>query len=76
MKRYDNIDDVISFARQLPEFPNKAAVVQCLETRNMNRYAQALVLIEDGRTDGPVHESLVELEKRIKALAASDIVSE
>jgi hypothetical protein len=78
MERYDNVDDVIAFARDLPDFPHREEVIKCLETRNMNRYAQALTLLEESRGDvAPAnHQQLLHLEERIKALSASDLVSE
>lgn len=77
MDRFDDIESVIDFAEGMSEFPRKNAVVECLEARNMNRYQQALAFLAEARHEQWVLEGeLIELEQRIKSLAASDLVSE
>jgi hypothetical protein len=43
----ENIDEVIAYAKSLPDFPNKAIIVQRLETRNLNRYQEALLNLHE-----------------------------
>ena len=43
----DSIDAVLAYARALPDFPNKALVLQRLETGNLNRYQEALLNLNE-----------------------------
>lgn len=83
----EQVDSVIAFAKSLPDFPNKAIVVQRLETRNLNRYQEALmnlheILAQDepplpSATGEPIlREQLEELRHRISRLEANEPVAE
>jgi len=41
------IEGLLQFARSLPEFPNKALVVQRLETANINRYQETMLTLNE-----------------------------
>ncbi len=82
-----NIDEVIAFAKALPDFPHKALVVQRLETRNLNRYQEALMNLNEvlAADDAPqagadgkavTCDQLQLLVDRISLLEAQDIVAE
>jgi len=83
-QKFDDIEDVIAFARALPEFPSKAKIVERLETRNVNRYQEAMgTLAELLVTDpdplqacgtGITRGQLEQLRERIARLEASDPV--
>lgn len=83
----ENIEHVIAYAKALPDFPNKALVVQRLETRNLNRYQEARmnlneVLAADGAPQADAcgvavtREQLQTLIDRISLLEAQDIFAE
>lgn len=85
--KLEDIDEVILFARSLPDFPNKPTVLNRLETRNLNRYQEAQMLLNEvlatneSPSSGPGQESasleqIQELADRIAKLGASDIVAE
>jgi hypothetical protein len=85
--RQENVEDVIRYARELPEFPNKAIIVQRLETRNINRYQEALmnlneILANDEAPDAAAcgaavsRQQLQALVDKIAVLEAQDQVAE
>lgn len=45
--KYENVDEVIAHARSLPDFPDKSVVIGRLETRNVNRYQEALMALNE-----------------------------
>lgn len=82
-----HIDDVIAYAKALPDFPNKAVVIQRLETRNLNRYQEAVLNLNDvlAQPEPPLpsidgrpilREQLEALVDKISRLEANDIVAE
>jgi len=81
-QRYEDIDSVIKFAEALPDFPNKSFVLERLETRNMNRYQEALATLNElfaeadapGGIDAKTKSGLQELANRLARLEASDPV--
>lgn len=85
--RKDNIEDVIRYAKELPDFPHKALVVERLETRNINRYQEALlnlneVLANNEAPDAAAcgtavsRQQLEALVNKIAMLEAQDQVAE
>lgn len=83
----ENIDHVIAYAKALPDFPNKATVVQRLETRNLNRYQEARMNLNEvlAAEDAPQADAsgvavskdqLQTLIDRISLLEAQDIFAE
>jgi hypothetical protein len=84
----DTIDDIIAYARSLPDFPNKALILQRLETRNLNRYQEAALTINEvlampNSPDAPAAggkavtaDQLQSLIDRISRLEATDIIAE
>lgn len=83
-QRFENAENVIMFARSLPDFPDKIKIIERLETRNVNRYQEAMgtlaeLLVGDpdplaGCGSGITREQLEELRSRIASLEASDPV--
>jgi hypothetical protein len=84
-QRFETVENVIAFARALPDFPNKPLIVEQLETRNVNRFQQAMdklneVLVQTPNPQaactggGATGEQLQELINRIAQLDASDPV--
>ena len=82
-----NIEDVIAYARALPDFPNKALIMQRLETGNLNRYQEALQTLNEVLAmettpnaeacgTGVSMEQLQELADQIARLEAKDLVAE
>jgi len=82
-----NIEDVLAYTRALPDFPNKALIVQRLETGNLNRYQEALLTLNEvlaAETTpsaeacgaGVSKEQLQELADQIARLEAKDLVAE
>lgn len=85
--RQESIEDVIRYARELPDFPHKALVVERLETRNINRYQEALlnlneILANDEAPDASAcggavsRQQLEALVDKIAVLEAQDQVAE
>mgnify|MGYP007049509541 CR=1 FL=1 len=85
--RLENIDSVIAYAKSLPDFPNKAIIVQRLETRNLNRYQEALLNLHEtlAATEQPIagvdgeaitREQLEILVNRISKLEANEPIAE
>ncbi len=82
--RFEDIENIIPAARELPDFPGKEHIVRCLEARNVNDYGRALELItefeEDPAASLPpppdLRQRLDVLAQRIRMLEASDVVSE
>ncbi len=83
----ENIENVIIYAKELPDFPNKAIVVQRLETRNLNRYQEARMNLNEvlAAEEAPqadacgiavTKEQLQTLIDRISLLEAQDIFAE
>ncbi len=83
----ENIDNVIAYAKGLPDFPNKAIVVQRLETQNLNRYQEARMNLNEvlAVEDAPqadacgvavTRDQLQTLIDRISLLEAQDIFAE
>lgn len=86
-ERPENIDSVISYAKSLPDFPNKAIIVQRLETRNLNRYQEALQNLNEtlaapqpplpgANGEAVTLDQLQTLATRISHLEANDLVAE
>lgn len=86
-RKTENIDDVIAYADSLPDFTNKALVLQRLGTGNLNRYQEALLSVNEIlATDIPAQpdmegrsvskEQLQTLVDRIALLGAQDLVAE
>lgn len=84
---FESIDSVIAYAKSLPDFPNKALVVQRLETRNLNRYQEARLNLNEvlGSDDAPMaspgqaavtRDQLQCLVDRISLLEANEPVAE
>lgn len=84
-QRFDDIDSVIAFAKSLPDFPNKAFVVERLEMRNVNRYQEAMGSLNETLASNPnpdeactggaaTGSQIQELVNRIARLEASDPV--
>jgi hypothetical protein len=82
-----NIEDVVAYTKALPDFPNKAIIVQRLETGNLNRYQEALMTLNevlvsettpnaDACGTGVSREQLQKLADQIASLEAKDIVAE
>jgi hypothetical protein len=78
--KFDDIDQVLAFARSVPEFPNKALVVSRLETRNLNRFQEAILVVNESivnaEAQGESTETLVALLNRIEKLEANDKVAD
>ncbi len=83
----ENIDNVIAYAKGLPDFPNKAIVVQRLETQNLNRYQEARMNLNEvlAVENAPLadtcgvavtRDQLQTLIDRISLLEAQDIFAE
>ncbi len=86
-ERLENIDEVIAYAKSLPDFPNKAQVVQRLETRNLNRYQEAVLFLNEllaadaapaaaPGSPAVAREQIQKLVDRIAELGAQDLVAE
>lgn len=79
--RYEDIETVLADAASLPDFPQKASIIRCLELRNVNDYGRAQEIIAEAQASAtasgaPLAERLEELAGRIRLLAASDPVSD
>lgn len=85
--RPEDIESVITYAKSLPDFPNKQLIVQRLETHNLNRYQEALLNLNeilstpeaplpDATGKAVTMEELQTLATRISRLEANDLVAE
>lgn len=81
------IEEVIAYAKSLPEFPHKTLVVERLETRNLNRYQEALlklneVIVEhqdpapDASGTAVTREQLQHLIDKIASMESNEQVAE
>ena len=78
----EGIDQIVAYAKGLPDFPNKALIVQRLETGNINRYQEAMLNINEVIAQYDTHdtahdtsatkEQLQGLLDRITALESQD----
>ena len=84
---FEDIDSVIRYVKELPDFPNKALVLNRLETRNLNRYQEALLSLNEtlASPEPPIAapgasvatmDQLQTLAQRISALEANEPVAE
>ncbi|MGI8905289.1 MAG: hypothetical protein ACR2IE_02225 [Candidatus Sumerlaeaceae bacterium] len=84
-QRFETLENVIAYAQSIPDFPNKPLILEQLETRNVNRFQQAMaklneVLVQNPDPEpsssggGASREQLQELVNRITQLDASDPV--
>jgi hypothetical protein len=84
-QRFEEVESVLAYARSIPDFPGKALVLEQLETRNVNRFQQAmgklnelLVTTEQPAVScaggGATRDQIQELVERITRLDASDPV--
>ena len=83
----ESIESVLAYARSLPDFPNKALILQRLETGNLNRYQEAMLNLNEtlAADDAPIastsgeavtRQQLEVLLNKIARLEAKDIVAE
>lgn len=83
----ESLENVIAFVNSLPDFPNKALVLQRLETGNLNRYQEALLTINDtlsseeaplagSNGEAVTREQLQTVVNRIALLQAQEQVAE
>jgi hypothetical protein len=82
-QRFEDVDNVIAFARSLPDFPNRALVLDRLEQRNVNRYQEAMLSLNEAlaifdytktHADGASKQQIQQLIDRLARLEASDPV--
>lgn len=81
-QRFEEVENVMTFVRSMPDFPGRARVLDRLEQRNVNRYQEAMLLLNevlaqpesDSTTGSASHEEIRELVNRLARLEASDPV--
>lgn len=84
-QRFETLDNVIAYARSIPDFPGKPLILEQLETRNVNRFQQAMGKLNELLVENPhpaascaggaaSREQIQQLIDRITRLEASDPV--
>ena len=84
-QRFETVENVVAYAQSIPDFPGKPLVLEQLETRNVNRFQQAMGKLNELLVSNPdpisscagggaSREQIQELVNRIAQMEASDPV--